>query len=285
VALISAVLIEPESSTPEAIDAVTSQEVSDLEVVAVSKTDPGLDGRVSKLVRAAPDASPAALRNMGIRAAAGRYVCVLEPGEALRSNEALASLVDALEAEPQAVASYGRTEVEESPGNVRARPAYGRGGLILRRLVQHKGYIASSASIAWRRAHLPQTVYDEAYRTPMGLLLALLVRTSAARAFVFQPTVIARVRPPRDTLATLEESVKVFVALLYGADPLDERVDARVRFRLARHLVALGKYHYRKGDHSRAGKLFAEAVKAAPVYFKGRRYQFMNFLKGIISRS
>jgi hypothetical protein len=78
--------------------------------------------------------------------------------------------------------------------------------------------------------------------------------------------------------------VKTFVALLYGANKLDERLEARVRFRLARNLVALGKHHYRKGDHARAGKLFGEAVKAVPSYFKGRRYQFMNFLRGVIAR-
>ena len=36
---------------------------------------------------------------------------------------------------------------------------------------------------------------------------------------------------------------------------------------------------------SKAGRFFDEAVKAAPAYFKGRRYQFLNFVKNTFGRS
>jgi hypothetical protein len=125
--------------------------------------------------------------------------------------------------------------------------------------------------------------WDDAYRTGGGILLDLLVRASKDHPFLFLPDTVAHTERRLDDVPALEEQVKVFVSLLYGAHKLDERVETRVRFRLARHLVALGKHHYRKGDHARAGRLFGEAVKAVPSYFKGRRYQFMNFMKRVIA--
>src|SRR5262249_12659975 len=142
----------------------------------------------------------------------------------------------------------------------------------------------SSASLVWRRELLEKEPYQTSYKTPQGLLLSLLIEHARDRNFVFRQATTSAAVPVRDDFATLEEKVKIFVALLYGATRLDERIEVRVRFRLARHLVALGKHHYRQGDHARAGKLFGEAVKATPSYFKGRRYQFMNFLKGVMAR-
>jgi hypothetical protein len=103
--------------------------------------------------------------------------------------------------------------------------------------------------------------------------------------FVFHPAVVAERQAEVVTLGGLEELVKVLIGVLYSGSPLDEKVEARARFRLARHLVAMGKIHYRNEDHKLAGNFFDEALKAAPAYFKGRRYQFMNFVKNTIPRS
>jgi hypothetical protein len=280
VTLISAVVIAREATDPAPALASAAQE--GVEVVLVAP--PGTAAPGARLVSAPAGATPAALRNAGIAAATGRYVCVIEPGESLAAKDVLARQAAALDAETSAIASYGQTLVETPNGAPRARPERGRGGWILRRVVQHKTHVASSACILWRRDMLPAAPYDESYRTPAGMLLALLVTTSRDHPFLFQQLVVAHAAPRREDLASLEEYVKVFVALLYGATKLDERLEARVRFRLARHLVALGKHHYRKGDHARAGRFFGKAVEAVPSYFKGRRYQFMNFLKGVISR-
>jgi hypothetical protein len=82
-----------------------------------------------------------------------------------------------------------------------------------------------------------------------------------------------------DDLGVLEELVKVLVMVLYGFEPLRERSEHKLRKRLARQLVALGKYHYRRERTEVAGRYISEAVRIAPAYFKGRRYQFLNFVK------
>jgi hypothetical protein len=288
--VISAIVLAPDPRQARAaVDSVTSQKGIDYELIVVIPGAAAHDGdpafaSETRVVRLPTDSSPATVRNAGVQLAQGAYLCVLEPSEKLVGDEVLARQVAALEADPTAVAVYGRTAVDEAPGLVLVRPERGRGGWILRRLVQHKGLIASSASVVWRRSLLPARPWDESYRTPPGLLLALLVSESKDHPFLFSPDTVARAEKRKEDVAVLEEQVKVFVSLLYGPKQLEERLDARVRFRLARHLVALGKHHYRQGDHARAGRLFGEAVKAVPSYFKGRRYQFMNFMKRVIAR-
>jgi len=289
VAKISAIVLSPDPQAARAaVDSVGTQEGCELELVVVIPGAAALDADPAfapeaRVVRLPTDSTPAAVRNAGVKVSTAPYFCLVEPRERLVGKDVLARHVAALEADPTAVASYGRTEVDEGPGVVRARPERGRGGWILRRLVQHKALVASAASVVWRRSLLPERPWDESYKTSSGLLLALLVAASKDHPFLFLPDTVARTEKKKDELQVLEEQVKVFVALLYGATKLEERLDARVRFRLARHLVALGKHHYRQGDHARAGRLFGEAVKAVPSYFKGRRYQFMNFLKGVIA--
>lgn len=287
-ALISAIVLSPEPRQARgAVDSVARQKGVEVELVVVIpgaaalEADPAFASQ-ARVVRLPTDSSPAAVRNAGVQIAQGQYLCVIESSERLEGEDVLARQVAALEADPSAVAIYGRTAVDESPGVVLVRPERGRGGWLMRRLVQHKTLIASSASVVWRRSLLPDRPWDDSYRTPAGLLLSLLVSESKDHPFLFLPDTVAHAEKRKEDASILEEQVKVFVSLLYGAVRLDERLDARVRFRLARHLVALGKHHYRKGDHARAGRLFGEAVKAVPSYFKGRRYQFMNFMKRVI---
>jgi hypothetical protein len=286
VVTISAVALTPGGATGlPGLESLLRQEGSDLEILVVareSETLPPVSDR-ARVVRVGGAPSPAAFRNAAVRAASGKYVCLLEPGERLEAPRALADHVALLDRESAPAASYGRTLVEER-GAARAYPERGRGGRVLRPLVQYKSYIVSLASVVWRRDLLLKEGFSESYRTSQGLLLSLLIELARDRSFAFSATSTAVAAPVRDDLAALEEKVKIFVALLYGATRLDERIEVRVRFRLARHLVALGKHHYRQGDHGRAGRLFSEAVKATPSYFKGRRYQFMNFLKGVMAR-
>jgi len=67
--------------------------------------------------------------------------------------------------------------------------------------------LVATASVVWRRALLPTPPFDESYRTPGGLLLALLVNASRDHPLLFQPTTVARAEARRDDLAALEESV------------------------------------------------------------------------------
>jgi len=227
------------------------------------------------------EGGPARARNAGVAVGAAPLVSVVEGGERLAAD-ALARHLAALD-EGDAVASYGRTAVHDGD-RVRMRPEQGRGGRVSSRLIKDKHLVASSAAFVWRRAALAGAPYATVYETPGALRLALALRLAERGEFVFHPAVVAETDHEPPGLETLEEVVKIMLGLLYAPEPLDEKLEGRARFRLARHLVAIGKIHYRRGDHRKAGNFFDEAVKAAPAYFKGRRYQFLNFLKRRVGR-
>lgn len=247
-----------------------------------------LDGADAAGVRVgAPKAgvSPATVRNDALATATGDHVMFVEAHERL-APDAVARHLAALDAAPEAAGSYGRTAIEEG-GRVRLRPDHGRSGRVLARLIHDKHLIASSACALWRKAALGATPYDESFVSIPALRLAMALRVAQGGGeLVFNPVVTAEREAERQDLAGLEEVVRVFLGVLYGPGHLEQKAEDRARMRLARQLVALGKHHYRQGDHKRAGKFFDEAVKAAPAYFKGRRYQFMNFVaKNVIGRS
>lgn len=232
---------------------------------------------------AAADLPPHEARNAAVVEARAPFLLVVEHGERL-APEAVARHVEALAAAPSAVASWGRTAVQGGD-RLRIRPDRGRGGRVLDRVVEDKHLVASTACLCWRKEALGPAPF-EALRAPAALRLGLAVRAARRGEWVHQPVVTAeRDAPEAASAADLEDVVRALVNLLYGAEPLAPRLEARARHRLARALVSLGKHHYRTGDHRRAGKFFDEAVRAAPADFKGRRYQFMNFVKNLLTRA
>jgi hypothetical protein len=244
-----------------------------------------LDERKDATLFEVARAAPAALRNAAWAKATQPFVLFVEPFERLAGKDVLARHAAALQGDKAAVASYGQTSIKKPSGPV-VRPVKGKGGKIEKRLVQTKELIASAASVAWRKKALPAKPFDESYRSPSSILLSLCLSIAATeKSFAFIEEVVASADPPKEDLGSLEEKAKIFVALLFGYRPLGEKLEQRVRFRLARHLVAIGKHHYRSGDHVKAGKFFDEAVKSAPSYFKGRRYQFLNFVKKVFART
>lgn len=255
------------------------------ELLLVGEVALGDDAAGVTAIVPAPGTPPATARNEAIARAAGEYVVLLEAHERLVAD-AVARHVAALDAAPEAVASYGRTAIEED-GEVRLRPDAGRSGKILARLIHDKHLMASSGCAMWRKSALGPTPYDDTLESVPALRLGLALRAAQEGGeFVFHPTVTAERAAERQDLAGLEELVRVFLGVVFGTQPLEEKTEHRARMRLARQLVAIGKHHFRQGDHRRAGKFFDEAVKAAPSYFKGRRYQFMNFVaKNVLSRS
>jgi len=230
-------------------------------------------------------APSAAERNEALNGARGELAMIVEGHERL-AQDALTQHLAALTATPTAVASYGRTAVEESD-RIRLRPDSGRGGRILSRLIHDKHLVASSAAVLWRREALGVAPYDEGYVSIQATRMAMALRVARSDGeFVFLPAVVAERGAERQDLAGLEELVRVFLGLLYGPAPLEEKAEHRARIRLSRQLVAIGKHHFRQGDHRLAGRFFDEAVKSAPSYFKGRRYQFMNFVaRNVLNRS
>lgn len=230
-------------------------------------------------------APTAVARNEALASLRGERVLIVEGHERL-TPDALAQHLEALAGAPDAVASYGRTAVQERD-RVQLRPDSGRSGRILPRLIHDKQLLAASAAALWRREALGVAPFDDGYRSVAATRLAMALRVARAGGeFVFVPAMVAERDAEGQDLEGLEELVRVFLSLLYGPDPLDAQSEQRARMRLARQLVAIGKHHFRQGDHRRAGKFFDEAVKAAPSYFKGRRYQFMNFVaRNVLSRN
>jgi tetratricopeptide (TPR) repeat protein len=229
-----------------------------------------------------PEASPAEARNAALERARSPLVAVVDGHERVSAG-ALQRHVEALEAEPQLVGSYGRTAVHEKE-RVRERPDHGKGGTLFRRLLKVKHLIASSAALVWRRDALGAAPFED-YRAPESLRLSFALELAREdREFVFQPAVVAERSAEALDVDGLEELVRVLVGVVYAPEPLEERVEQRARRRLARRLVAIGKHHYRLEDYGRAGRFFDQAVKAAPAYFRGRRYQFLNFVKNTLSK-
>lgn len=246
--------------------------------------DAPADAPLDASIRRVPAAGlpPHEARNAAVVEARAPFLLVVEAGERL-APDAVARHVEALAAAP-AVASWGRTAVH-GRDRVRLRPDRGRGGRVLDRVVEDKHLVASTACLCWRKDALGPAPF-EALRAPAALRLGLAVRAARRGEWLFQPVVTAeRDAPDATGAADLEDIVRALVGLLYGAEPLAPKLEARARHRLARALVSLGKHHYRNGDHRRAGKFFDEAVRAAPADFKGRRYQFMNFVKNVLTRA
>ncbi len=229
-----------------------------------------------------PDASPAEVRNAAVASAKAPLVCVVEDHEWFASG-GLQRHLETLRDQTELVASYGKVAVH-SDGRVRVRPEHGKGGDVARRILTEKHLIAASGALVWRREALGSTPYTADLTRAPALRLALGLDLAKAGPFGFHTTVVAERDPESIELTCLEEFVRVLCKVIYDPSLDDERVEDRARKRLARYLVAMGKLHYRADDYARAGCFFDEAVKAAPGYFKGRRYQFMNFIKTTLDR-
>jgi len=225
----------------------------------------------------------ASARNAAIAQASAPYLVVVDGHERL-AKDALRRHLEALDVETDLAGSYGRTAIHDGE-KVRVRPEHGKGGPVFTRLLKEKHLIPSSACLVWRKDALGDAPFDEAYGCPAALRLDMALKLARVGELAFHPSVLAERRRETLELHGLEEMVKVLLSVLYSDEPLGEKLEQRARFRLARHLVAIGKQHYRNEDYRRAGKFFDEAVKAAPGYFKGRRYQFMNFVKNTMSRA
>lgn len=229
-----------------------------------------------------PDATPAEVRNAAVASAKAPFVCVVEDHEWLAGG-GLQRNLETLRDQPDLVASYGKVAVH-SDGRVRVRPEHGKGGDVGRRILSEKHLIAASGALVWRREALGATPYPADLTRAPALRLSLGLDLAKAGPFGFHTSVVAERDPESIELTTLEEFVRVICKVVYDPSLEDERVEDRARKRLARYLVAMGKLHYRSEDYARAGRFFDEAVKAAPGYFKGRRYQFMNFIKTTMDR-
>jgi len=241
---------------------------------------------------------PGPLLNGALAAARGAYVLMIEAHERISAG-ALDRHLEALEGEPELVASYGRTAVQRG-GQVRVRPEHGKGGPVFNRLLKEKHLVSSTASLVWRRDALvngaepfPGVERRSAsrgvpacadYCSPAARRLDLCFKLASRGEFTFHPAVVAERSDETLEIPALKELVKVLLGVLYGHASLEEKPEQRARFRLARHLVAIGKLYYRAEDYRHAKTFFDEALKAAPGYFKGRRYQFLNFVKNTLAR-
>ena len=282
--------------TPPLTVVLIGQQASDAQLArAASSLEGQVSGAQLLVTGAAPSAAlgpewerlelsesvPHELRNAALRRAAAPFAVVVEGHEWFAPNS-LQRHVETLRDQPELVASYGRVAVH-GQGRVRVRPEQGRGGAVFRRLLREKHLVAASAALVWRREVLTDAPYPELTRPP-ALRLGLALELARVGEFAFHATVVAERDPEQIELETLEEFVRVLCGVIYDPSLEDNKIEERARVRLARYLVAIGKLHYREADYPRAGRFFDEAVKAAPGYFKGRRYQFLNFVKTTLNR-
>ncbi len=241
----------------------------------------------------APIAGVARARNAGVAAATGsRYVAFLEPGDEWGEGH-IEKHVAALEGDSGLGASYARYTLLRPDGSKRTRPSVGRAGQIFEGLVERRQLFYTPSALVTRRDVLVRTLpraksgakrrragaFDETLDGVEGLDLLLRLSRDWAVAFVdAAPPVLTPQR--REDEGVIERRIRIFIGLLYASRPkLGSNAEKLIRGRLAHELVQLGKLHYSRGDYDRAGRLFNEAAKAAPRYVKGRRYQFLNFVR------
>ena len=224
-----------------------------------------------------PGQGRAEVWNLGLAELETDFVTFIDAGQVV-ADGALSTLSELLAADPNLGGCYGRTAVIDGEAQLRYRPEHGKTGSIFHRLLDKKHFLAAPACVLFRRAALGEG-FDAAYKTPRAVFLKKSIEVARARPFRFCDRAVVTATTVPDDLGVLEELVKVLVMVLYGFEPLRERSEHKLRKRLARQLVALGKYHYRRERTEVAGRYISEAVRIAPAYFKGRRYQFLNFVK------
>jgi glycosyltransferase involved in cell wall biosynthesis len=229
-----------------------------------------------------PGEGRAEVWNQALGMAEGGYMSFMDAGHIL-SEGCLVALLEPLNRDENLGGSFGRTAVIDGEANVRDHPENGRTGRIFNRLIDKKHYFASYPSVMFRKRTV-ELGFNEIYRTPKAVFLEYVLNVTSFHPFFFVDRVVVTAPSVKEDSMILEELVKVFVAVLYGVDDLSERSEQKVRKRLARQLVALGKYHYRREDYDKAGRFISQAVHIAPTYFKGRRYQFLNFVKDLMTR-
>jgi len=233
--------------------------------------------RVSK-----PGAPRAQAWNEALAASKGDYISMLDAGHILAEG-AYATLAGILDSDTDLAGAYGRTAVIDGEANVRYQPERGKTGRIFNRVASNKHFFSASSCVLWRRRVL-EPPFNEVYKTPKAIFLEHALRITIDQPLAFADQTIVTAPAMKDDYLVIEELVKVFLVALYGMDFDSERSETKLRKRLARQLVAIGKIHYRREEYVQASRYISEAVRIAPTYFKGRRYQFLNFVKDLVSR-
>lgn len=245
----------------------------------------------------APVPGVARARNAGVAASDARYIAFLVPADEWERGH-LALHVSTLENDSSIGASYGRYTVRRDDGTLKTRPSTGAQGDIFEPLIQQRQLFYTPSVVMARREALsrtPPASSGSSHRILRGPVdetldgvgvLDLLLRLSRdwKIAFVEEAApVLTPANRPHDGI--IERRIRIFIGLLYGPQKLEEDVEHLVRGRLAHELTALGKLYYGREDYDRAGRFFREAAKASPGYFKGRRYQFVNYVREMLSSS
>lgn len=229
-----------------------------------------------------PGEGRAEVWNQAIAIVEGEYLTFIDAGHIL-ADGALKALAEPLDQDQHLGGSFGRAAIIDNEANVRSHPENGRTGRIFNRLIDKKHYFASYPCVMFRK-RVMEVGFNEIYRTPKAVFLEFALTLTSFHPFFFVDENIVTAPNEKEDCLILEELVKVFVTVLYSFEELSERSEQKVRKRLARQLVALGKYHYRRENYDKAGRFISQAVQIAPTYFKGRRYQFLNFVKDLMSR-
>lgn len=225
----------------------------------------------------------AELWNEGLLRSTASVLLILEPGQIL-AEASLSTLLQGLSEDESFAGAFGRTAVVTGDADVREHPDSGKTGRIFNRLIEKKHFVACTGCVLFRRECF-EGYFNEIYGSGEIAFFEHLLHVAHFHPFRFVNQLVVTAPNVAHTQETLEEMVKALVAVLYGVEDLSERCEQKVRKRLARALLALGKSFYRREQYEHAGRYINQAVKMAPTYFKGRRYQFLNFVKDLLSRS
>jgi glycosyltransferase involved in cell wall biosynthesis len=292
VAKVSVILVASGASTTieRTLESLIGQKDVDLDVIYIDNSQaPETNERLEEQLQSLnarrlslPGEGRAEVWNQALGIAEGDYLSFVDAGHILAEGS-LAALAAPMDRDENLGGSFGRTTVIDSEANVRNHPENGRTGRIFNRLIDKKHFFASYPCVMIRKK-VGKIGFNEIYRTPKAVFIEHVLSITAFHPFFFVDQVVVTAPGTKEDSMILEELVKVFVSVLYGFEDLSERVEQKVRKRLARQLVALGKYHYRREDYDKAGRFISQAVHIAPTYFKGRRYQFLNFVKDLMRR-
>ncbi len=264
------------------LDSLASQE-SDAEILWAGpdddlvRTAQSLLGDKLRLVPASGGVGVAV--NQALERANGTFVGLVPAGDILFAGSVAKRLECFGEGAPHVV--FCAAKAHERGNVVRRRPKRSFSGQILHRLLETGTELPISTLLVRR------SVLDR-YRplnTDFKILsdYDLILRMARDEAFACIDEVLVEHRPLLTDLYQYdEERLRVYISLFYGWPELDPQISRLVRFRFARQLIRVGKHSYKKGDFEKAGRIFREVVKVAPYLFRGRRYQFLNFVKSLL---